>query len=240
MGEYKKWPARELVNSSFIWQRSDKNYSCLGGSSVIKGLFYYCQQKGIANETFGRSIAKVIEDYFREMNIEPKSNIVENNCKKHHDVFRGTMLIESIGKDETTRHMLRVSDVVDKNSSNERKMQSLRNMNLICSCKGAHFQTLLTIPAYLRTVGDNRETDSLPSPQIINAIDTHGATGMDWLVEEEGAEGHGIFGLNNHTIEIAKNLAESTLSNRLSEYEINTFLRDKTILFKPLEERLEI
>jgi hypothetical protein len=151
------------------------------------------------------------------------------------------MLIESRSKEEEKKHRLRVSDVVTKNSTDERKDQSLRNMNLLCYCTGAHYQTLLTVPQYVRRLlDDSRETDSLPSPQILMAIDTHSVTGLNWLVEERGAEDFGIFGLSDHTIEIAKNVAWSALDECIPEHELNSFLRDRTDLFKPLKERLRI
>ncbi len=241
MSKFKITSARKLVDSSFIWRRLDNSYSCLGGANVVDGLFYYCQQKGISDEVFGRSVAKVIEDYFRKREIEPNNNVVEDKCKQYHDTFRGTMLIESRGKKEEIKHRLRASDVVAKNSTDERKNQSLRSMNLLCYCTGAHYQTFLTVPQYVRqSLGDSRETYSLPSPQVLMAIDTHGVTGMNWLVEERGAEDFGIFGLRDHTIEIAKHVAGSALDECMPEHKLNSFLRDRTDLFKPLKERLGI
>jgi hypothetical protein len=240
MSESKTMAARKLVDSSFIWRRSDGSYSCLGGASVIDGLFYYCQQKGIPDEVFGKSVAKAIDDYFRKREIDSSNSVIEDKCNQYHDTFRGTMLIESRSKKEEKKHRLRVSDVVTKNSTDERKGQSLRSMNLLCYCTGAHYQTILTIPRYVRQLfDDSRETDSLPSPQILMAIDIHSVTGMNWLVEERGAEDFGIFGLSGHTIEIAKHMAGSALDERMPEHELNSFLRDRTDLFKPLKERLE-
>jgi len=241
MSEFKITSARKLVDSSLIWRRSDNNYSCLSGASVVDGLVYYCQQKGITTDVFGRSISNDVEEYFRKREIAPGSSVVKDGCKQFKDTLRGTMLIESRSKSEDIRHRLRVSDVVTKDSTEERKKESLRNMNLLCYCSGAHYQTLLTAPRYVRQMfNDNRETDSLPSPQIINAIDTHGVTGLDWLVEERNAEGSGVFGLSDHTIGIAKHVVRSAIDKNIPEYELNLFLKDKTTLFKPLKERLGI
>lgn len=241
MSNFRIAPARKLVDSSFIWRRLDSSYSCLGGASVVDGLIYYCQQKGIATDIFGRSISKDIEEYFRKREIESGNNVVEDNCKQSNDKFIGTMLIESRSKEKEIKHMLRVSDVVSKDSTDERKDASLRSMNLLCTCSGAHYQTYLTVPIDVRIKSkDNRRTYDIPSPQIVMPIDTHGVTGMNWLVEERKAEDFGIFGLSDHTIEIAKHTVRSALDESMPEYKLNLFLRDKTVLFDPLRERLGI
>jgi hypothetical protein len=239
MSNYELRPSRKLVNSSFIWKRLDNSYSCLGGASLMDGLIHYCQQKEITAEVFGRSISRDVDEYLKRRKIELSNNIVEDHCKTYLDMFKGTMLVESRSKHDVIRHKLRISDLVSKDSTDERKDASLKSMNILCDCLGAHYQTFLTVSREVREAfGDNRSSDNIPSPHVSMPIDTHGVMGMNFLVEQRKAEDFGIFGLNQHTTEIARHVIKSALDKNIPEYDLNLFLRDKTVLFNPLRERI--
>jgi hypothetical protein len=235
-------PSKTTVESSFCWLRKDNNYTSLGGASVVDGLLYYCQQKGIGGKVFGRELAKEIDKYFikRDLNV---GKIIEDRCKysKYNNMFKGTFYIKSRDKDEKIEHKVRVSDVVSKNSTEERKDLSLRSMNLLCDCPSAHYQMFVNVPLFIRKLfGDYRRWDSTPSPHVSIPICTHSVACMDWLVEERGAEDFGIFGLNDRTTKFAKYMIRSALDKNTPENKLNEFLRDDTDLFDPLWERLGI
>jgi hypothetical protein len=233
-------PSKTVIDSSFCWRRMDNTYTSLGATSVVDGLIYYCQQKGITGEVFGRDIAKEIDNYFIKRNIEV-GNVVEDHCRQFKDMFKGTIYVESRSKDEKIKHRVRVSDVVSRDSTQERKDLSLRSMNLLCDCPNGHYQTFVNAPLFIRKqFGDYRKWDSIPSPHVSIAIDAHGVTCMDWLVEERKAENFGIFGLNDHTTEFAKYMIKLVLDKNVPKNKLNKFLRDNTNLFDPLRERLGI
>jgi len=242
VNEFKRSPSQKLLNSSFIWQRLDNSYACVGGVDVIDGLLYYCHQKGKVDDVLGHGTSKYVEEYFKRERIELSNNIVDDHCKQYHDTFKGTIFVESRRKHDTIKHKIRVSDLVSKDSTEERKSASLRSMNIQCDCLRAHYQSFLTVPRDVREMfNDHRESDSIPSPHIRTVIDTHSVTAVDWLVEERNCGDFGIFGLSDHTIGIAKYVIKSTLDKKyIPEYKLNLFLRDKTVLFNPLRERLGI
>jgi hypothetical protein len=239
--EFKISSSQKLLNSSFIWSRLDNSYSCVGGVDLIGGLYCYCRQKGMVDEVLGHDVSKYVEDYFKKERIELSNNIVEDHCKQYYDVFKGTILVESRRKGEAIKHKIRISDLVSKDSTEERKNASLRSMNFNCDCLRTYYQSFLTVPRYVREAFDDyRESDSIPSPHVRTVMDVHSVTAMDWLVEGRGCEGFGIFGLSDHTIGIAKYVIKTTLDSHIPQYELNLFLRDKTVLFNPLRERLGI
>jgi hypothetical protein len=235
-------PSKMTVESSFCWLRNDNNYTSLSGASLVDGLMYYCQQKGIADEVFGKDMAKRINDYFKKTNVG-SDDIIVNRCKysDDNDTLKGTFYIKSRSGDKKTRHRVRVSDVVKKDTTEERKALSLRSMNLLCDCPSAHYQLFVNVPLFLRKpYGDERRWDSVPSPHVSIPMDTHAVACMDWLVEENGAEDFGIFGLSEHTTEIVKHAVLEALDKNVRENNLSRYLRDKTILFDPLIERLGI
>ena len=242
MGNFVVSPSRMIVESSFCWRREDNNYTSLSGASLVDGLLYYCHQKGIAGEVCGRDLAKEIDKYFikRDLNV---GNIIEDHCRylDYNDTLKGTFYIKSRDKDKKIKHRVRVSDVVSRDSTEERKQLSLRSMNLLCDCSIGHYQTFLNVPfCFRKQFGDYRKWNSIPSPHVSIAICTHGVACMDWLVEEKNAEDFGIFGLNDHTKKFAKHMIKSTLDKNTLKNELNDFLRDNTDLFNPLRERLRI
>lgn len=240
MSEYQIRPSRKLVDTSFIWRRLDNSYSCLGGSSLVDAFIYYCQYKGVTKDIFGRNVSKEIDEYLKKRDIE-LSNSIDDQARESFDTFKGTMLIESRSKHDDIWHKVRVSDIVKQNSTDKRKDASLRSMNILCDCLGAHYQTFLTVPKYVREMfNDKRNSDSIPAPNVGMVIDTHGALAMNYLVDERKAEDFGIFGLSDNMVDITEYVFKSALDKNVPEYKFNLFLRDKTTLFDPLRERLGI
>jgi hypothetical protein len=233
---------RKLLDSSFTWQRSDGSYSSIGGTDVIDGLLFYCIQKDIVDNVFGRGTSSFVNKYFKKTKTELSNNIIEDYCKKDGDAFRGTLVIESRSKDEAKKHRVRICDVVSKNSKDERKEASLRNMIAQCSCPKTHFQSFRVAPVETRKFfNDGRFPYDIPSPHVSMVMDNHAVTAYDSLVEERGAEDFGVLGLTDHTLGIASSVIKSVLDKGYkSEYELNYFLRDRTDLFNPLRKRLDI
>jgi len=238
---------RTVLEGSFVLKRAGEKYLAVDMMSRTNSAVLFALGSGLYLTFFPEYTKKELQRYL-ELRDYPsifRSDVI--NTKRtcfSHSVLDAH--IRAFTGDRWRRHVydkVKISDYALSGDSNERKFDSLHNLDIKCGCPISHWEEQCTISTYQKRIHrDSRTADNIPSPTPQAIFCEHAFIAGDYSTYCYGTFHFGVLGPTPHVADVASDVIKEVLTKNLTRRKKPDYLLNKELgnlqskMFKPLSD----
>lgn len=230
---------RKEIDSSFSWKKYNGGYASVDLMSRVNSMLLFSLSNDLYDVNFPDISRRRLKRYLKLRKL-PNTEGVEltgkNSCYSNIEAVLSVRSLSGKKWKERAYKKVTINNLVGEDEPLERKIDSIKNINVVCSCARTSFVHSCRVPTFQRDIfRDPRGGGDVPGPFVDSEFCKHALVAMDYVTTFDGAANFGFFGIyGDRTITVANQVIEYILRKKLkltdhSDYTINESLNRRKV-----------